>query len=81
MVNAYFRRFMTHGPRLQQVSPVLAASCADCDLVILEGMGRAIETNLNAMFTCHALRLGMIKHPEVAQCLSGRLYDVVCRFT
>ena len=49
--------------------------------MILEGMGRAIETNLYAKFTCHALRMGMIKHPEVAQCLKGRLYDVVCRFT
>ena len=64
-----------------QVSSTLAKACEDCDLVILEGMGRAIETNLNARFTCSALRLGMIKHPEVAQCLSGRLYDVVCKFT
>lgn len=22
----------------------------------------------------------MIKHPEVAACLGGRLYDVVCKF-
>ena len=64
-----------------QVSPALAKACEDCDLVILEGMGRAIETNLNAQFSCSALRLGMIKHPEVAQCLNGRLYDVVCKFT
>ena len=35
------------------------------DLVVLEGMGRAIETNLHASFVCDALKLGMIKHPEV----------------
>ena len=44
------------------------------------GMGRAIETNLHATFRCDSLKLGMIKHPEVAVCLSGRLFDVVCKF-
>jgi len=78
---AFARDVVMYSSTLSQVSPALASACADCDLVILEGMGRAIETNLNARFTCHALRLGMIKHPEVAQCLKGRLYDVVCRFT
>ena len=29
------------------------------DLVVLEGMGRAIETNLNTKFTCDALKLGL----------------------
>jgi damage-control phosphatase, subfamily II, stand-alone protein len=47
------------------VSPELAAAAADADLVVLEGMGRAIETNLNAHFTVDSLKLGMIKHPEV----------------
>ena len=50
------------------------------DLLVLEGMGRAIETNLLARFTCDALNLGMVKHPEVAQELQGRMYDCVCRF-
>jgi type II pantothenate kinase len=43
-------------------------------------MGRAVETNLEAAFDCDALRIGMVKHPEVAQCLGGELYDCVCRF-
>jgi type II pantothenate kinase len=104
-----------------QVSPELAAAAADADLVVFEGMGRGIETNLKASFRCvfalcsrlqgvgfrtprarllpprpaHALahysfcsfnsrcdslKLGMIKHPEVAACLpGGRLYDCVCK--
>lgn len=37
----------------------------DADLVVLEGMGRAIETNLNARLRCDALKIGMIKHREV----------------
>lgn len=62
------------------MSSELAAAVADADLVVLEGMGRAIETNLTAAFTVDALKLGMIKHPEVAACLGGRMYDCVCRF-
>lgn len=65
---------------LRRVSKRLAAAVDDADFVILEGMGRAIETNLEAAFHCDALRIGMVKHPEVAQCLGGELYDCVCRF-
>jgi type II pantothenate kinase len=62
------------------VSAELADAVADVDLLVLEGMGRAIETNLYAKFTVDCLKLGMIKHPEVAACLGGRLYDCVCKF-
>lgn len=53
---------------LRSVSQSLATEAVDkTDLVVLEGMGRAIETNLNAAFKCDALKLGMIKHPEVRE--------------
>ena len=52
-----------------QISHELAKASQDVDLVILEGMGRSIETNLNAELTCDRLNLGMIKHPEVGICL------------
>lgn len=35
-----------------QISPELAEAAAGADLVVLEGMGRSIETNLNARFRC-----------------------------
>jgi uncharacterized protein with ATP-grasp and redox domains len=54
---------------LQQLAYPLAVEMADADLVILEGMGRAIETNLHVKLTCDVLKLGMVKHPEVAQVL------------
>jgi type II pantothenate kinase len=63
-----------------QVSIELAEAAAGADLVVLEGMGRSIETNLRARFSCDSLNIGMIKHPEVAQALGGRLYDCVCQF-
>jgi len=65
---------------LTRVSWELVDAARGADLIVLEGMGRAVETNLRARFTCDALNLGMVKHPEVAQCLRGTLYDCVCRF-
>ncbi|KAG2436611.1 hypothetical protein HYH02_011546 [Chlamydomonas schloesseri] len=65
---------------LSQLSEEAVAATADCDLIVLEGMGRAIETNLNCQMRCDSLKLGMIKHPEVAALLGGRLYDCVCRY-
>jgi type II pantothenate kinase len=65
---------------LTKISPAAATAAAGADLIVLEGMGRAIETNLNARFTVDVLKLGMVKHPEVATCLGGTLYDCVCKF-
>ncbi|XP_070053356.1 damage-control phosphatase At2g17340-like [Nicotiana tomentosiformis] len=71
---------------LMGVTPELAYLASDADLVILEvfksiGLammpmqGRGIETNLYAQFKCDSLQIGMVKHPEVAEFLGGRLYD------
>ncbi|BBN01315.1 type II pantothenate kinase [Marchantia polymorpha subsp. ruderalis] len=65
---------------LSHISPELAYACEDADLVVLEGMGRAIETNLYAQFKCDSLKVGMVKHQEVAEFLGGRLYDCVIKF-
>ncbi|BDA44552.1 4'-phosphopantetheine phosphatase [Coccomyxa sp. Obi] len=66
---------------LRKVSPEVISEAGDADLVVLEGMGRGIETNLHAQLTVDSLKLGMIKHKEVAQMLNGRLYDCVCKYT
>ena len=51
------------------------------DLVVLEGMGRAIHTNYYAAFTCDTLKLAMIKNTRLAQTLfNGKSFDSVCRF-
>ncbi|KAG9141760.1 hypothetical protein Leryth_018134 [Lithospermum erythrorhizon] len=65
---------------LSSVSQELAYLASDADLVIMEGMGRGIETNLYAQFKCDSLKIGMVKHPEVAQFLGGRLYDCVFKY-
>ncbi len=65
---------------LGAISPELNASAADADLVILEGMGRGVESNLDAEFCCDAVSFAMIKDSAVAARHGGKLYDVVCRF-
>lgn len=65
---------------LAAVSDELNAASADADLVILEGMGRGIESNLDAEFTCDALNIAMIKDEAVARRVNGKVFDVVCRF-
>lgn len=65
---------------LNAVSVALADAARDADLLILEGMGRAIETNFDARFTCDALKLAVIKEEHLARMLGGHLYGAVCRF-
>jgi uncharacterized protein with ATP-grasp and redox domains len=65
---------------LSDVSDECDQAAAQSDLVILEGMGRAIETNYEAQFRCDALKLALIKDEMVARRLEGRNFDVVCRF-
>jgi type II pantothenate kinase len=65
---------------LSAVSGELNRAAADADLVILEGMGRGVESNLKATFTCDAVQLAMLKDEAVARRCGGKLFDVVCRF-
>lgn len=67
---------------LRLVSDEVVEEAGDADFVVLEGMGRGIETNLNAEFSarCDALKIGMVKHPEVATAMNCRLLDCVVKF-
>ncbi|XP_061956966.1 pantothenate kinase 2-like [Populus nigra] len=66
---------------LRQVSSELAAAAKDADLIVLEGMGRALHTNFNARFKCEALKLAMVKNQRLAEKLiEGNIYDCVCRY-
>lgn len=51
-----------------------------CDLVVLEGMGRAVESNYDARFDCDCLKLAMIKDEGVASAMGAEVFDLVCRF-
>ncbi len=65
---------------LSLVSQELNAASADADLVIIEGMGRGIESNLDAAFSCDAVNIAMIKDPAVGARVGGKVYDVVLRY-
>jgi type II pantothenate kinase len=59
----------------------LADATVGVDLLVIEGMGRAIHTNLHAYFKCDCLKLAMIKTERIAKKLfNGRLYDCMCKF-
>jgi bifunctional damage-control phosphatase, subfamily II, fusion protein len=66
---------------LRRSSQELIDASQGVDLVILEGMGRAVHTNYNASFTCDSLKLAMIKNARLADRLcSGEMFDCVVRF-
>lgn len=51
------------------------------DLIVLHGMGRAIESNLSAHFTCDVLRTAVLKDRAVARWIGGDLFDCVFSLT
>lgn len=65
---------------LRNVSQEVVKESEGTDLVVLEGMGRSIETNLNVVLSCDSIRIGMVKHKEVATALGGRMLDCVVKF-
>ncbi|XP_070259989.1 LOW QUALITY PROTEIN: 4'-phosphopantetheine phosphatase [Myotis yumanensis] len=50
------------------------------DLVVIEGMGRAVHTNYGAALRCESLKLAVLKNPWLAARLGGRLFSVIFKF-
>ncbi len=65
---------------LANVSPPCCAAAEASDLLVLEGMGRAIESNYDARFTVDTLKVALIKDKMVAEVLGVKLFDPVFRF-
>ncbi len=63
------------------VTDELNHAAEDTDLLIIEGMGRAVESNWETPFTVDTLRLALLKDPLVAAKVDGEVYDCVCKFT
>ncbi len=62
---------------LRQVSDELARVSRGADLVVLVGMGRSVESNHSARFTCPVWKIAMIKDAQVAESLGGSMFDAV----
>jgi len=50
------------------------------DLLVLEGMGRALHTNLTARFTCECLKVAVVKNRWLANRLGGEMFSVICQY-
>ena len=50
------------------------------DLLVLEGMGRAIHTNLYANFKCECLKVAVLKNRWLAERLGGEMFSVVFKY-
>jgi len=65
---------------LTRLADTCVHAIANADLVILHGMGRAIESNFRASFACDTLRVAVLKDTAVARWVGGRLFDCVFWF-
>ncbi len=67
---------------LSRVSPELATAVTrePVGLVVIEGMGRGIESNWEARLSVDTLKIAMVKDEGVADTLGAELFDLVCRF-
>ncbi|XP_041357828.1 4'-phosphopantetheine phosphatase-like [Gigantopelta aegis] len=52
----------------------------EADLIILEGMGRAVHTNFHAAFSCEALKVAVIKNKWLANRLGGDMFNVMFKY-
>jgi len=62
---------------LTRLTKQCAETLGDADLIILHGMGRAVESNYHAAFSRDCLRSAVLKVGAVARRLGGRLFDCV----
>ncbi|XP_042557851.1 4'-phosphopantetheine phosphatase [Dipodomys spectabilis] len=65
--------------RLDQGLAVLVRE-RGADLVVIEGMGRAVHTNYHAALRCESLKLAVVKNAWLAERLGGRLFSVIFKY-
>ncbi|MGQ9651771.1 MAG: ARMT1-like domain-containing protein [Phycisphaerae bacterium] len=65
---------------LGRISDVCNAAAADSDLLVLQGMGRGVESNWRQRFLCDVWRVALLKDRTVAKWIGAKLFDPVCRF-
>lgn len=65
---------------LGNISEECNAEAAHSDLVVLEGMGRGVESNWDRRFKCDVWRVAMLKDESVIRHHGAKLFDAVCRF-
>ncbi|XP_066908231.1 4'-phosphopantetheine phosphatase isoform X1 [Halyomorpha halys] len=59
----------------------IAERMKEMDLLVIEGMGRAVHTNLYAQFKCDTLRVAVIKDHWLSRELGGDEFSCICKFS
>lgn len=67
---------------MRRLTPELcnAIESNETDLLVIEGMGRALHTNLYAKFRCDTLKLAVVKNKWLANRLGGDTFSVICKY-
>jgi uncharacterized protein with ATP-grasp and redox domains len=65
---------------LTHISDELDAAADRADLVILEGMGRGVESNLDTVFNVDALHMAVLKDTQVTKHVGGQLLDCIFKY-
>jgi uncharacterized protein with ATP-grasp and redox domains len=65
---------------LSLISEDCNREAAATDLIVLEGMGRGVESNWHERFKCDVWRVAILKDESVVRWQGAELYDPVCRF-
>lgn len=63
-----------------EVSETCNAEASRSDLIVIEGMGRGVESNWRQRFKCDVWRVALVKDECVARWIGGEVFDAVCRF-
>ncbi|XP_033759357.1 4'-phosphopantetheine phosphatase-like isoform X1 [Pecten maximus] len=66
--------------RLVDQSLVKAMEREKADLIVIEGMGRAIHTNFDAKFSCESLKVAILKNKWLANRLGGEMFSVIYKY-
>ena len=65
---------------LSRVSQHIADECLDCDLIVIEGMGRTIHTNFHSKFKRESLKLAVIKNKWLCDKFNCPMFAAVCKY-
>lgn len=76
--NLFAKMFLCFFFRSPELNDAIRAH--DVDLLIIEGMARALHTNLNAKFKCETLKLAVIKNQWLANRLGGDTFSIICKY-
>ncbi|XP_005102785.1 4'-phosphopantetheine phosphatase [Aplysia californica] len=66
--------------RLIDEALVVAIKELEADLIVIEGMGRAVHTNFHAAFACDSLKAAVIKNKWLANRFGGEMFSVMFKY-